>query len=62
MFSLPKTAKALVTIFAATHLATTQAAAQTFSVHPLSMDDGLSCNYVVDIEQDRDGYLWFATD
>ncbi len=60
--SLHKTKKTLLTIFAVTLLATTQAAAQTFSVHPLSMDNGLSCNYVVDIEQDRDGYLWFATD
>lgn len=41
---------------------TTRATAQPFSVMPLSMDDGLSCNYVVDIEQDHDGYLWFATD
>lgn len=41
---------------------TIKATAQPFSVMQLSMDDGLSCNYVVDIEQDQDGYLWFATD
>ncbi len=53
---------AIIVTLAVALLSTTGATAQPFSVMPLSMDDGLSCNYVVDIEQDHDGYLWFATD
>ena len=36
--------------------------AQPFSVRRLGLRDGLSCNYVVDMAQDKYGFLWFATE
>ena len=31
-------------------------------VRPLDLEQGLSCNYVVSIAQDKYGFLWFATE
>ncbi|MDR0758436.1 MAG: hybrid sensor histidine kinase/response regulator, partial [Tannerella sp.] len=39
-----------------------QAAAQPFSIRHLGIEDGLSNNYVVDIEQDGKGCVWIATE
>ncbi|MBM6992083.1 MAG: response regulator [Prevotella sp.] len=33
-----------------------------FVVRPLGIEKGLSSNYVVDITQDRNGFMWFATE
>ena len=33
-----------------------------YTVSHLGMEQGLSSNYVVDIAQDRNGFLWFATE
>ena len=35
---------------------------QTYTVKRLGLEDGLSNNYVVDIAEDKNGYLWFATE
>ena len=37
------------------------ALAQKYQVRPLDLEQGLSCNYVVSIAQDKYGFLWFAT-
>ena len=39
-----------------------QSAAQTYSVKRLGIEQGLSNNYVVSITQDKQGFLWFATE
>ena len=39
-----------------------QLAAQTYSVKRLGIEQGLSNNYVVSITQDKQGFLWFATE
>ena len=36
--------------------------AQPFTIRPLGLKDGLSCNYVVSMAQDKYGFLWFATE
>ena len=38
------------------------AMAQKYQVRPLDLEQGLSCNYVVSIAQDKYGFLWFATE
>ena len=38
------------------------ALAQKYKVRPLDLEQGLSCNYVVSIAQDKYGFLWFATE
>lgn len=38
------------------------ALAQKYQVRPLDLEQGLSCNYVVSIAQDKYGFLWFATE
>lgn len=38
------------------------ALAQKYQVRPLDLKQGLSCNYVVSIAQDKYGFLWFATE
>ena len=39
-----------------------QLAAQSYSVKRLGIEQGLSNNYVVSITQDKQGFLWFATE
>ena len=36
--------------------------AQPYSVKQLGIEKGLSNNYVVSIAQDKQGFLWFATE
>ncbi|MDP4270581.1 MAG: two-component regulator propeller domain-containing protein [Bacteroidota bacterium] len=36
--------------------------AQPFTIKKLGMEQGLSNSYIVGITQDREGYLWFATE
>lgn len=36
--------------------------AQPYSISQLSIEEGLSNSYVIGITQDRDGFLWFATE
>lgn len=36
--------------------------AQPYTVKQLSLEKGLSNNFVVSIAQDKEGFLWFATD
>ncbi len=36
--------------------------AQTYTVKRLGLEKGLSNNYVIDIAEDKNGYLWFATE
>ena len=36
--------------------------AQKYQVRPLGLEQGLSCNYVVSMAQDKHGFLWFATE
>lgn len=36
--------------------------AQQYSVRCLGLKEGLSCNYVVSMAQDKYGFLWFATE
>ncbi|HBG58871.1 MAG TPA: hypothetical protein DDX07_12760, partial [Porphyromonadaceae bacterium] len=36
--------------------------AQPSLITPLGVEQGLSNNHVVSITQDRDGFLWFATE
>ena len=38
------------------------ALAQKYQVRPLDLEQGLSCNYVLSIAQDKYGFLWFATE
>ena len=38
------------------------ALAQKYQVRPLDLEQGLSCNYVVSIAQDKYGFVWFATE
>ena len=33
---------------------------QTYTVKRLDIGNGLSNNYVIDIAEDKNGYLWFA--
>lgn len=42
-------------------LATSQLAAQPYTVKRLGIEQGLSNNYVVSVAQDQQGFLWFAT-
>ena len=39
-----------------------QLTAQSHSVKRLGIEQGLSNNYVVSITQDKQGFLWFATE
>lgn len=39
-----------------------QLTAQSHSVKKLGIEQGLSNNYVVSITQDKQGFLWFATE
>ena len=41
------------------HLA---AHAQKYQIRPLGLEQGLSCNYVVSMAQDKHGFLWIATE
>lgn len=41
------------------HLA---APAQKYQIRPLGLEQGLSCNYVVSMAQDKHGFLWIATE
>lgn len=43
-------------------LLTTHGAAQPYTLRHLGIEDGLSNNYVTDIVQDNQGYLWIATE
>lgn len=43
-------------------LGISQLKAQQYTISPLGMGEGLSCNYVVSIAQDKNGFLWFATE
>lgn len=43
-------------------LSTFQLIAQSHSVKRLGIEQGLSNNYVVSITQDKQGFLWFATE
>lgn len=36
--------------------------AQKYTVRQLSLEQGLSCNYVVSLEEDKYGFLWIATE
>ena len=36
--------------------------AQPYAVRQLGIEKGLSNNYVVSIAQDKEGFLWFATE
>ncbi len=36
--------------------------ASPYTVSSLGLEQGLSCNYVVDMAQDKNGFLWFATE
>lgn len=36
--------------------------ANPYSIRTLGLEQGLSCNYVVNIAQDKNGFLWFATE
>lgn len=42
--------------------AATWALAENYLVRHLAMGEGLSCNYVVDMAQDKYGFLWLATE
>ena len=35
---------------------------QTYTIKRLGMEKGLSNNFVIDIAEDKNGYLWFATE
>ncbi|WP_455673814.1 hybrid sensor histidine kinase/response regulator transcription factor [Phocaeicola sp.] len=39
-----------------------EAIAQPYTIKRLGVEDGLSSNYVVDVAQDRKGYIWIATE
>ena len=39
-----------------------RAEAGSYTVSSLGLEQGLSCNYVVDMTQDKNGFLWFATE
>ena len=41
------------------HLA---APAQKYQISPIGLEQGLSCNYVVSMAQDKHGFLWIATE
>ena len=41
------------------HLA---AHAQKYQIRPIGLEQGLSCNYVVSMAQDKHGFLWIATE
>ncbi|UOB16619.1 two-component regulator propeller domain-containing protein [Abyssalbus ytuae] len=43
-------------------LSITSCISQSYSIEYLNMKDGLSNDYIVDIEGDKDGYVWFATE
>ena len=43
-------------------LSVSQLTAQPYSVKRLGIEQGLSNNYVVSIAQDKQGFLWFATE
>ncbi len=34
----------------------------SYSIEKIGLERGLSCNYIKSITQDRDGFLWFATE
>lgn len=36
--------------------------AQNYCVSSMGLGEGLSCNYVVSMAQDKNGFLWFATE
>ena len=35
---------------------------QTYTIKRLGLEKGLSNNFVIDIAEDKNGYLWFATE
>lgn len=39
-----------------------QTSAHGYRVRYLNLEQGLSCNFVVDAERDKNGFLWFATE
>ena len=43
-------------------LSTTVSVAQTYTVKRLGLEKGLSNNFVRDIAEDKNGFLWFATE
>ena len=42
--------------------AITNGYSQPYTIKRLSMEEGLSSNYTVDIEQDKEGHIWIATE
>ena len=36
--------------------------AETYTIQRLGLENGLSNNYVTDIAEDKNGFLWFATE
>ena len=58
-----KIIKNLVTlIFLLLSLGFARMEAQSYNVSSLGIGEGLSCNYVVSMAQDKHGFLWFATE
>jgi ligand-binding sensor domain-containing protein len=43
-------------------LSVIELSAQSFSIQRIGIEQGLSNNYVVSITQDRQGFMWFATE
>lgn len=51
-----------ILLLALTALLTTGLYSQPYAITPLGIEQGLSNNFVVSITQDKDGFLWFATE
>lgn len=52
----------LFALFASCLLSPTASPAQPYVVKRLGVEDGMSSNYVIDLTQDRKGYIWIATE
>lgn len=54
--------KHITSIFFLCLLSVSQLIAQSHSIKRLGIEQGLSNNYVISIAQDKQGFLWFATE
>lgn len=52
--------KYLFTLFLCIQFFTTQA--QQYTIKKLGLEKKLSNNYIIDIAEDKNGYIWFATE
>ena len=52
----------LLFLLCSTLMAATYSNAQSYTLQHLGVEDGLSNNYVRDIVQDEQGFVWIATE